>query len=410
MKILVFTHYFWPEEFRINDCVSTLVERGHQVTVVAAPPSYPQGVVHPAYRADPSKFTSYGGARVVRIPVVTRGRGGALRLLLNYASAALSAATIGLWKLRGDRFDAILVFQPSPITTALPALLYKSLHRVPVLMWIQDLWPDTLQAVGMVRSSWLLKCVGALVAFIYRGCDRLLIQSRAFEANVRRYVPADAMVVYLPNWSDPGFATAAGVQPAEELQAYSETLNVMFAGNLGEAQDLPAVIEAADQTRDLPRLRWLIVGDGSARASAEAMVKLRGLEDRVIFLGRHPADRMPSFFAAADALLVSLKPEPIFALTVPSKLQSYLASGRPVLSMVDGEAARVVEEAGCGFAVPAGNSEALARKVREFSVLAPEAREVMGHCGRAYSARVYDKGRLIGRLEELLTEVVTDSL
>jgi len=402
MRILVFTHYFWPEEFRINDCVAGLVERGHEVTVVCGPPSYPQGEIYPAYAQRPESFTSYEGARVIRVPVLTRGRGGALRLMGNYLSAALSASTIGVWALRRSRFDVVFVFQPSPITTALPAILFKALKRTPIVMWVQDLWPDTLEALGVVRSRAGLRLVELLVRFVYAGCDRVLVQSRAFIDNVQRYAPSKTPLTYLPNWSDPAFLNPPSA-PAPEVVDASAGFTIMFAGNLGEAQDLLTVVQAAFLCRDVEGLRWIVVGDGSARAATQNRVQELGIQDKVIFLGRHPSDRMPAFFAGADAMMLSLKAEPIFAMTIPSKLQSYMASGRPVLCMVEGEAAEVVKEAGCGFTVAAGDASGLAEAVRTLAALAADERSAMGENGRRFGQANFDRDLLIDRLESELS-------
>lgn len=401
MRILVFSHYFWPEEFRINDCVAGLVERGHQVTVVCGPPSYPKGRVYPDYAANPEAFKAYKGATVVRVPALTRGRGGALRLLANYLSAAVSAATLGLVKLRGQAFDVVFVFQPSPITTALPAILWKRLTGTAVVMWVQDLWPETLEAVGIIRSRASVAAVGSLVRFIYAACDRILMQSQAFAASVKRYAPTATPATYLPNWSDPAFATVPTC-PAPEVTAVAGDFSIMFAGNLGQAQDLPTVIRAAGLCRHLKGLRWLIVGDGSARTAAEAQVAELDLQDRVRFLGRHLGDRMPAFFAGADALLISLKAEMIFEMTVPSKLQSYMASGRPILCMVGGEAARLVEEAKCGLTVPPGDAAALAEVVAKMVGLSEMERRIMGDNGLRYGQLNFARDALINRLESEL--------
>ena len=137
MRILVVSHYFWPENFRVNDLVAELGRRGHQITVLAGLPNYPEGRVFPEYRREPGRYSVYEGAEVVRVPVVPRGRS-RLRLALNYLTAMVSAASLGGWRLRGRHFDAIFVYQPSPITTCLPAILIGRLNRAPVLLWVLD--------------------------------------------------------------------------------------------------------------------------------------------------------------------------------------------------------------------------------------------------------------------------------
>ena len=264
MRVLVVSQYFWPETFRVNDLVAELARRGNQVTVLTGTPNYPEGRTFPEYLRDPARFGSFEGAEVVRVPLMPRGHGG-LRLALNYLSFVVAGSTLGPWRLRGRRFDVIIVIQLSPVTAALPGLVLRRLKGIPLLMWVLDLWPESLAAVGAVRSPRLLSWVGILVAFIYRRCDRVLVQSRAFVSNVEKYGGDPARIRYFPGWAEAIFEGALDTVPmAPEVEAYADTFNVLFAGNIGDAQDFPAVLDAAQELRDEPGLRWLIVGDGRA--------------------------------------------------------------------------------------------------------------------------------------------------
>ena len=400
---MVVSQYFWPENFRINDLVRELVSRGHQVTVLTGVPNYPDGHVFPGFRREPEKYATYEGAQVVRIPMRPRGKGSA-RLMLNYLSFLLSGLTFGPWRLRGQNYDAILMFATSPITSALPAVLLRRLKRAPMLLWVLDLWPETLSAVGVVRAPWLLQGVGKLVSFIYRRCDLILAQSRAFFQNIERWSGDTSRIRYLPGWAEPIFdAELLSVECAPEVSAFQGTFNVMFAGNIGDAQDFPSILKAANILRDRADIRWLIVGDGRAADDVRREIERLGLQDRVVMLGRHPIEKMPSFFRAASALLVSLKAEPIFAMTIPGKVQSYLAAGVPLLGMLDGEGARVIEESGAGYACSAGNSRMLAQHVERLAAVDSTQRDEMGRRGRTYCRQEFDRATLISRLEEWLT-------
>jgi len=405
VRILVVSHYFWPENFRINDLVAELGRRGHAVTVLSGPPNYPEGRVFPEYRRARGRYAVYEGAAVVRVPVVTRGKS-RLRLALNYLSALLSGAALGTWHLRGKPFDAIFVFQPSPITTCLPAILIGRLKRAPVLLWVLDLWPETLSAVGVVRSPWLLALIGRMVSFIYRRCDLVRSQSRAFLPNIEKYAGGSSRFRYVPSWAEPLFREGlAAVEPAPEVREFRDTFNVVFAGNIGEAQDFPAILDAAEALRHRADIRWLIVGDGRAAEWVRAEIGRRGLEEAVRMLGRHPIERMPAFFRGGDALLVTLKSDPVFAMTIPGKVQTYLATGLPLIGMLDGEGARVIEEAGAGFVCPSGDGRALANRVTRLAELPPSERVAMGARGVAYSQREFDRDRLLTQLEGWMREV-----
>lgn len=403
MQLLVVTQYFWPEVFRINDLVTEMVARGHDVTVLTGYPNYPEGHVFPDFADNPQEFDHFNGAQVVRVPMLPRGRG-SIRLMLNYASFAASATVVGLYKLRGRTFDAIFAYEPSPITVGLPAAALRAVKRAPLAFWVLDLWPETLQAIGVVRSRAVLGMVGSLVRFIYKRCDLILAQSRGFIPQIRRYATPTSRIVYFPSWAESVF-TARDVTPAPEVPALADGFNIMFAGNLGEAQDLPAVLDAAGQLRSHTRIRWLIVGDGRMAAWLSDEIRRRRLQDQVLLLGRHPVERMPSFFQCADALLLCLKNEPIFSMTIPGKLQSYLAAGIPVLAMLNGEGAQVVARSGAGLACAAGDSAGLAAAVLQLMHMSSEQRAEMGRNGVAISAQEFDRSRLMDQLEQWLIDL-----
>lgn len=404
MRLLVVSQYFWPETFRVNDLVEGLVARGHDVTVLTGRPNYPEGRIHEAFRRDPAAFSTFAGAPVLRVPLRPRGRG-SFRLVLNYLSFIVWGCLLGPWKLRGRRFDAIFFWETSPITSALPAILLRRLKRAPLAMWVLDLWPETLAAVGVTRSPRVLAAVGWLVAFIYRRCDLILAQSRGFFANIERWSGDTSRIRYFPGWAEPLFgADPAAVRRAPEMDPYADGFTVMFAGNIGEAQDFPAILDAFERLRVRPDIRLVVLGDGRAAEQVRADVVRRGLERTVVMLGKHPLERMPSFFRAADALLVTLRPEPIFALTIPGKVQSYLAAGVPLVGMLDGEGARVITESGAGRVCPAGDAAGLARIVGELADLSPAERAALGERGRDYGRREFDRDLLIDRLVGWLEE------
>jgi colanic acid biosynthesis glycosyl transferase WcaI len=404
MRLLVVSQYFWPENFRINDLVVELVRRGHQVTVLTGLPNYPVGKVFPDFREDPARYAYYEGAEVVRVPLLSRGRGG-LRLALNYLTFALSASTLGLWKLRGKPFDAILAYEPSPITVGLPAALMRAVKRAPLAFWVLDLWPETLQAIGVVRSPAALRAVGKLVSFIYKRCDVILAQSKSFIPQIQRYSGSKSRVVYFPNWAEAIFDMGHAV-PAADVPVRGGAFNVMFAGNIGDAQDFPAILAAAEGLRGYAYIRWLIVGDGRSAGWVADEIKRRNLQDCVFMMGRHPVERMPSFFKHANALLVSLKDEPIFAMTIPGKLQSYLAAGIPVVAMLNGEGAELVEGSCAGLVCPAGDHAGLAAAVLKLSQMPDAERAAMGIRGLELTCSEFDRDRLVTKLEEELLRLV----
>ena len=406
MRLLIVSQYFWPENFRINDLVAELGARGHEVTVLTGLPNYPTGEVFPEFERERSRYDRFAGAEVVRVPVWPRGRG-RLSLAVNYVSFAISACLVGSWRLRRRKFDAIFAYEPSPITVGVPAAWFRAVKRAPVVFWVLDLWPHTLQAIGVVRSEWLLRLVGHLVSSIYSRCDLILAQSRSFIPEIAKYSPAGARVLYFPSWAEPIF-TAGRVAPASEVPVRPDSFDVLFAGNIGEAQDFPTILAAASLLKDEARVRWLVVGDGRMSGWLRQEIGRSGLQDRVLMLGRYPLERMPAFYEHADALLLSLKDEPIFAMTIPAKLQSYLAVGKPILAMLNGEGAAVVRRSGSGIACDAGDARALAAAVRRLMSSSPEETAEMAANGLYLSHTEFDRTRLITQLEGWLLGLTRD--
>lgn len=396
MRILIVTQYFWPENFRINDLVTELVRRGHEVTVLTGLPNYPDGRVFPDFRANPARFSHFSGAEVVRVPLLARSRG-SIRLMLNYLSFAISGATLGCWKLRGRRFDAIFAYEPSPITVGIPAAVLRRIKRAPLIFWVLDLWPQTLQALGVVRSRMVVRAIGALVSFIYNRCDLILAQSKSFIPQIAHYCREPGRIAYFPSWAESVFKLD-NVEPAAEVPAKDGTFDVMFAGNIGDAQDFPALLAAAALLRH-QNIRWLIVGDGRLAGWVKDEIARGDMHGSVIMLGRYPVERMPSFYKHADALLVSLKDEPIFSMTIPGKLQSYLAAGVPIVAMLNGEGAQIVESAGAGVTCKAGDAQGLAAAVVRLATSSTVQRAQMATNALAFSETEFDRSRLITRLE-----------
>jgi glycosyltransferase involved in cell wall biosynthesis len=246
------------------------------------------------------------------------------------------------------------------------------------------------------------------VRFIYRRCDRVLVPSRGFVPRVVATGAEPGRVEYLPNWAEGLYEPVAVETDAPERREMPEGFRVMFAGNIGAAQSFETILDAALELRDLPSLHWVIVGDGHRRAWLEQQVQARGLQGAFHLLGPRPVSAMPRYLSLADALLVTLRRDPIFALTIPTKLQSYLACGRPVIAALDGEGARVVEEAGAGLVCPAQDPPALAEAVRRVYAMGEEERQAFGRRGRDFYERHFERERLVDRVEETMAATMEE--
>jgi len=398
LNILIITQYFWPENFRINDLALGLIERNHMVTVLTGIPNYPDGRFFSGYHLFKPMRQDYKGVKIFRVPLVPRGKGGKIRLTLNYLSFALFASTFIPTLCRG-KFDLIFVFEPSPITVGLPALLFKRLKSIPIMLWIQDLWPESLSATGAVRSKWILKLVESLVRFIYKGCDKILCTSQAFFPPIIRIGVDARRLLYFPQSVEELYQPVVLESDATERAAISTGFCVMFAGNIGVSQDFGTILNAAEKLKNFPDIHWVIIGNGRMHSWVKEQIQKRGLTQIVHLLGSYPVESMPRFFSLADVMLVTLKRDPIFALTVPAKVQSYLACAKPIIAALDGEGARVVEEAGVGMTCPAEDPNALAKTVIDMYKIPKIIRDTMGKCGKAYYEENYERNMLIERLE-----------
>jgi glycosyltransferase involved in cell wall biosynthesis len=396
VRILVLSQYFWPENFRINDVVEGLVERGHQVTVYTGTPNYPGGRFFPGYGFLGPWRETYKGAEVRRVPLLPRGGGGGIRLALNYLSHAFFATLLAPWHA-GWAYDAILVYEPSPVTIGIPARFLRWLKRAPLVFWVQDLWPESLEATGAVKNGAVLSMVDRLVKWIYRGCDRILVQSQAFIPSIRGHGVDESRIGYLPNSAE-GFYKRMERSGEDDLP---KGFRVLYAGNIGAAQDFPTILAAAERLKGEARIQWIVLGDGRMREWVKSEIARRGLKNMHL-LGSHPPESMPRYFAQADVLLATLRREPIFAYTIPSKIQSYIACGQPVIAALDGEGGRIIREARAGWAVPAEDPQALARAVLEASRSTELA--AMGERAEACFREQFEREKLLTRLESELME------
>ncbi|WP_205881932.1 glycosyltransferase family 4 protein [Leeia aquatica] len=404
VRILIVSQHFWPEGFHINDVARSLVAQGHTVDVLTAKPNYPEGRIFTGYRAWGCQQEDYHGVTIRRMPLFPRGKDSKVRLALNYLSFIFSGYAFGPWLTRGQKYDVIFVYGVSPILQALPALLLGWLKKSPVVIWVQDLWPESLSATGYVKNRFILKAVEKVVRFIYHHTDLLLVQSRAFIAPVRKLAPRTP-IQYHPNSVDESFAKPAMPASHPEVPALDAPFTVMFAGNIGAAQAVEVIVEAAALLKAHSDIHFIVLGDGSRREWMLQQVRQQGLAN-LHLPGRFPVETMPGFMQKASVLLVTLADREIFAATVPSKVQAYLAAGRPIIASLNGAGADLVAEAGAGLTAPAEDGTLLAKAVMTLYTMSTNERCVMGERGRCYYQAHFTHEKLIGELIQQLEQTV----
>ena len=317
-------------------------------------------------------------------------------MILSYISFAFFSILLGPIYCRG-KYD-IIFFSLSPVGEGIPAIVFKKIKRVPVVFWVQDLWPEILFETGAIRFKSAIKIVEFLLRCIYKRCDRILIQSKAFFQSVNNLAEKPESIFYFPNSAESFYRPLdldANTPEAQELPA---GFKIMFAGNIGASQGFETIISAAEKIKEYGDIHWVVIGEGRMRAWVEQEIKRRGLELNFHLLPRKPVEAMPRYFAQADVLLVTLKKDPVFAVTIPGKLQSYLACGKPIIASINGEGARIVNEAGAGFGIPADDPETLAKTVLKMHSLPKKELFSMGNNGRVYFEKNFESKMLVNSL------------
>jgi glycosyltransferase involved in cell wall biosynthesis len=367
--------------------------------MVTGLPNYPGGKYFPGYRLLCGPWREeWNGIQIIRIPLLSRGRS-RLRLALNYVSFAIAGALLVPLRLKG-KYDIVFCWMPSPITQTIPAIVASRYHQTPFILWVLDLWPDSITASGMARNARLVALAGALTRWVYRQCDLIIGSSRRFEAHITAVAQVDQLRFrYLPQWEVPVVQRTCPKMPA-----LPSGFRVMFTGNIGFSQDFPTIMAAAGLLRDSRDICWIIVGEGQALPMVRAEIAARNLQDRFYLAGLQPLEAMPTFYEAADVLLATLQPAEIFSRTIPTKVQSYLAAGKPLVTAIGGEVEDIMRESGAGLTVPSGDPQALAEAILRLADMTPEERLCMGRNGQRYSSQHFDRERLLDQLSSWISD------
>lgn len=402
-RILVVTQHFWPENFRINDIVEGFVADGLEVDVLCGLPNYPKGEWFNGYRYTGPRYEEHGGAHLYRAGEIPRRGNTSVRIFLNYVSWPFFAL-FNLVRLPG-RYNAVLCYNTSPVLMSLPALLYGKLHRVPVTNYVLDIWPENLYSVLPVKNAFWQKIALGVSNWHYRRADKLIAMSDGLATRLEQRTgkPRQALAV-IPQYCEDFYASPL---PCPELEArFSGRFNLVFTGNFSPAQSLETVLMAvkAAAEQGAVGLHLLLVGDGMSRGALEQLVQTQGMQGQVTFYGSVPPREIPRFTALADALVASLSDSPDLGLTVPAKLASYMAAGKPLLASMDGEGRQAVQSSGGGLASPACDVDALAANILALYHMSGAQRETMGLRAKEYYLAHYTRAALLEQLERFILE------
>lgn len=400
VKILFVCQYFYPENFKGNDIVFDLVKKGYQITVLTAKPNYPHGKFYKGYSFFGKRKENINGVKVIRVPVYPRRNGKGIHLILNYVSFVFFSYFAILFRIK-EKFDSVFIQQLSPVTMAFPGFWIKKKQNIPVFLWVLDLWPESVIATTKLKKGYVIKFLDHIVRSFYNKSDVILISSNYFKKSIlEKCDDKNKKVVYFPNWAEDIFEKKAFKK--YKLPPFPSGFNVMFAGNIGESHGFETILKAAKRTADFG-INWIVVGAGRKYEWIKNQIFERKLSN-VYLMGRHPLETMPLFFKKADAMLISLKNDPIFSLTVPAKFQAYIASGKIVLGAINGECSDLIKQSGVGICVPAMADKELANASIKLSKSTTKEREKMSRNAKAFYKKYFSKKMLLNQLEDLLLD------
>lgn len=396
LKILIVSQYFWPENFGINQLASSLIEKGATVEVLTGMPNYPKGVFLTGYGGIKWKIHTWQNIKIFRVPIIPRGNSNNyLQLSLNYCSFIVSGIIFSPFLLRCRKYDLIFVYGVSPIFQSLVAFWVGKIKKIPVILWVQDLWPESVVATGAISSKFLLKLLQYVVRFCYQKSSLILMQSRGFLGPIEK-LSFRKKIYFFPNSIDKSFYVRTDKSPIK-ISSLKTGFTVLFAGNIGSAQAIEIILKAAFKLRNYKAIKFVFIGEGSRLNWLKNEI-LRLQLKNVHYEGVYPINKMPKILRQASVLLVSLRNKEIFNLTIPNKIQAYLAVGKPIVGSINGEGAKLIKGAGAGIAVPAEDPDALARAIVYMYKLPSKKLNIMGENGRRYFKMHFDSNLLTNKL------------
>lgn len=401
-RLLVVSQHFWPENFRISDIVEGFTHGEIEVDVLCGLPNYPKGEWFDGYQYTGPRRQQYAGAEIFRAGEIRRKGNTSLRIFLNYISFPFFAL-FSLPRLHGRKYDAVFCYETSPVLMMLPAIVYAKMHKVPLTTYVLDLWPDNLYSVLPVKNKALRAIAAGVSNWHYRRSNRLIAMSDALAARLREVTQKQApAITVIPQYCEDFYAQ--DVESTDLQKKYAGAFNILFAGNISPAQDLENLVKAMQIVKktEQTNIRCLIVGDGMSREALQQTIQQHGVEDVFLFCGQQPAADIPKWTGIASALFAGLAASDNLSLTVPAKITSYFAAGRPMLVAADAEAARVSLESGAALVSPAGNPQKLAENILALYHKTPAARAAMGANGRACYQKHYQRAMLLKQLEDFI--------
>lgn len=385
MHLLVVSQYFYPEEFRINDMCREWVKRGYRVTVVTGIPNYPQGRFYKGYGLFKKRLEKHEGIEIIRLPIIPRGNR-SIQLVLNYFSFVFSGM---VWqRFTKLKADYVFIFEVSPMTQALPGIWYAKKRKIPCYLYVQDLWPENVEIVTGIQSPWVIGPINKMVDYIYKRCNQIFVTSQSFKKAIEARGVDNKKIVYWPQYAEDFYVPL-------KKRKNDNTFRVIFTGNIGYAQGLDILPQTALLLKR-ENIKFILVGDGRYKNELKKEIELLNVQEMFQLIGRQPATEIPQLLSKADAAFFSFMDNPLFEMTIPAKLQSYMACGMPIIAAVSGESKELIESAECGLCSPMGDAKKLAEVIRRIQNL---DLQTMGNNSLLYAQKYFSKEKLLNEID-----------
>lgn len=402
-KILIVCQHYWPESFRINDIASFFVDKNLEVDVLCGIPNYPSGKFFDGYSYFKKRRQVHNKANIRRTFEIPRGNNSNFRIFLNYLSFPL-ASIFHVPRLLTRKYDKIFIYQLSPVTMSIAGIIVGKLKKTETIMYVLDLWPENLFSVLKVRSRVLRILATKVSHWHYRKVDKLVALSEKMKAHLLEVTTlAPKKILLLPQVCEKIYET--DIQDHKLKRKFKNGFNILFTGNISPAQSFETIIAAAKKLKNnnINNINWIIVGDGMSRDWLEDEVNNAGLKDCFYFEGRKPMEDIPRYTPIADVLVGCLVKSEMLEATIPAKVMSYFAAGRPMVLAMDGEVRNLVNNVvKCGYAGPTEDADKLANNITKIYKLTSKERKEMGDRGRKYHFKHFERNMSLENLYNFL--------
>ncbi len=396
MKILMVCQHFYPEEFRINDLSFELTKKGNEVTVLTGLPNYPKGKVLNSYKYFKNRKENINGVKVIRSSLIGRGNNN-FSIALNYASFAITSSIKALFMKKN--FDIVFAYQLSPISMVWPGIIVSKIKKIPLVIYVQDVWPSSMELAGVKKGTWQYRFFYNMSKKTYNKSNNILVSSKEYTDYFKNELKLkNTKYTYLPNYAEDTYKNAKNIN--------NDKFDIVFAGNIGPAQDVESIVNLANELKNNKDIIFHIVGDGLSKEKCEKLSSKYKLKN-IKFYGRHKVDEMNKFYDLADAFIITLKDNEVVNRCEPTKLPSYMLAGKPILGLINGAVNRIINQSKCGIVVSSGNYKEMSKKILEIYQNSDVLKEY-GENSIKYYNQYYSKEKIINKLLKELKNIINN--